>query len=44
MSIPPLCEAIRLAPKLAHFLHERAKSYLFVGNFEEAVQDFNKVV
>lgn len=43
MSIPPLCEAIRLVPKSAHYIHERAKSYLLVGEFEKAVEDFTKV-
>lgn len=43
-SIEPLCEAIKLMPLNAHYIHERAKSYLLVSEYDKSVKDFDSVV
>lgn len=31
-------------PHKAHFIHERAKSYLLVGEYLKSIEDFNLVI
>lgn len=43
-SIEPLSKAIQMAPNEPCYYHERAKSFLLTDQFENSVNDFNKVI
>ncbi len=43
-SVEPLSEAIKLQPNFPHYIHERAKAYLLIGEYVKAECDFNRVI
>lgn len=43
-SIEPLSKAILLSKYEPCYIHERAKSYLLVGEFQKSVDDFTRVI
>ena len=44
LSINPFSKAIELCRTEAVYFHERAKAYLLIDMYKEAVEDFNVVI